>query len=297
MVPGSTGESMGTPMARICDIEAEIRHDDIVVSSSLPYLTDEAASVESKSRRPHGHDDRGVAGGHHRTTASPLRAQPNHPLTSAPYPHPYHAPSAYYPPDHYQGMGYTSTMPAFIHGYDQEGHYRNSLLETSPWYDGHRHSFYEGDDKGVEPIMTQLDHHLDIDIRDDQIIQQFKACFRRRGFSHCVVAFTTSGIIINTLSTFMDYLVTLNGAGREYVGIVGGTFQILIMCSSLVFGGWTDASRKYYLVTLVMLTFGTFALAVCNVDLDSDAGGDLRWNLLVVAVLAGPLQPILTELG
>ena len=95
----------------------------------------------------------------------------------------------------------------------------------------------------------------------------------------------------------MDYLVTLNGAGREYVGIVGGTFQILIMCSSLVFGGWTDASRKYYFVTLAMLIFGAFALAVCNVDLDSNAGGDLRWNLLTVAILAGPLQPISTELG
>ncbi len=46
-----------------------------------------------------------------------------------------------------------------------------------------------------------------------------------------------------------------------------------------------------------MLTFGTFALAVCNGNLDSDTGGDLRWNLLVVAVLAGPLQPISTELG
>jgi MFS family permease len=281
-VPGLTGESTGATM----------RHNEIVVPPSPPCLTDEAVGVKSTSRRPPGHDDRGVFD----PTVAPLRAQPNHPLASA-YPHPYHAPPAYYPSDPFQGMGYTSTTPAFFHGYDQEGHYRNSLLETSPWYDGHRHSFCEGDDEGVEPIMTQLDHHLDIDIRDDQIIQQFKACFRRRGFTHCVVAFTTSGIIINTLSTFMDYLVTLNGAGREYVGIVGGTFQILIMCSSLVFGGWTDASRKYYLVTLVMLTFGTFALAVCNVDLDSDAGGDLRWNLLVVAVLAGPLQPISTELG
>ena len=95
----------------------------------------------------------------------------------------------------------------------------------------------------------------------------------------------------------MDYLVTLNGAGREYVGIVGGTFQVLIMCSSLVFGGWTDHSRKYYFVVLGMLVFGAFALSVCNVNLDSDAGGDLRMNLLIVAVLAGPLQPISTELG
>ena len=234
------------------------------------------------------------------------------PLVSAPvhqlnYPPPLLAPPLHYypyPPDSI-GHAYppgnlacTTAMPSFYHGYDQDGHYHNAFLETSPWYDDYRHSFSEYyEDEGAEPIMTQLDHHLDIDIRDDQIIQQFKACFRRKGFSHCVVAFTTSGVIINTLSTFMDYLVTLNGAGREYVGIVGGTFQMLIMCSSLVFGGWTDASRKYYLVTLVMLTFGTFALSVCNVNLDSDAGGDLRWNLLVVAILAGPLQPISTELG
>lgn len=234
---------------------------------------------------------------------SPPDHQPNYPPPPllAPPLHYYHAypPGSIghtYPPS--GNLGYTTAMPSFYHGYDQDGHYHNALLETSPWYDNYRHSFFEYyEDEGAEPIMTQLDHHLDIDIRDDQIIQQFKACFRRKGFSHCVVAFTTSGVIINTLSTFMDYLVTLNGAGREYVGIVGGTFQMLIMCSSLVFGGWTDASRKYYLMTLVMLTFGTFALSVCNVNLDANAGGDLRWSLLVVAILAGPLQPISTELG
>jgi hypothetical protein len=42
---------------------------------------------------------------------------------------------------------------------------------------------------------------------------------------------------------------------------------------------------------------GAFALALCNTDLDSDAGGALRWHLLVVAILAGPLQPLSTELG
>lgn len=192
-------------------------------------------------------------------------------------------------------MGYSNTTPSFYHGYDQQGHYHNALLETSG-YDEYAHPF-SGDDEGAEPIMTQLDHQLDIDIRDDQLIQQVKACFRRKGFAHCVVAFTTSGIIINTLSTFMDYLVTLNGAGREYVGYVGGTFQVLIMCSSLVVGGWTDHSRKYYFVILAMLILGAFALSMCNVALDSDAGGDLRLILLVVAVMAGPLQPISTELG
>ena len=243
-----------------------------------------------------------------------VHAQPNHPLAGGAQPYqanaPYYPggppgpPGGYYnypqpyppPPPSHGSMAYSTAPPSFYHGYDTHGHYRNTLVETSGLYDDY-HDLFATDDEGAEPIMTQLDHKLDIDIRDDQLIQQFKACFRRKGFAHCVVAFTTSGIIINTLSTFMDYLVRLNGAGREYVGIVGGTFQLLIMCASLVFGGWTDHSRKYYFVILAMLIFGAFALALCNVALDADAGGDLRLTLLVVAVLAGPLQPLSTELG
>ena len=167
-------------------------------------------------------------------------------------------------------MAHSAAHPSFYHGYDSQGHYRNTLIEAAVDHED-RNALYGNE--VAEPIMTQLDHELDINIRDDQAVQQFKACFRRRGFLHCVVAFTTSGIIINTLSTFMDYLVTLNGAGREYVGIVGGTFQLLIMCASLVFGGWTDHSRKYYFVTIAMLVFGAFALAMCNVCLEADQGG------------------------
>ena len=227
-------------------------------------------------------------------TTPPAGGQyPSMPMPVYPYP------PGYYGHPHpidtsYQGMHQSSSVPSFYHGYDSQGHYHNALLETGG-FDYSPRAFAQ--DEGAEPILTQLDHQLDIDIRDDQIVQQFKACFARKGFAHCVVAFTTSGIIVNTLSTFMDYLVTLNGAGREYVGIVGGTFQLFIMFASLVFGGWTDHSRKYYFVILAMLILGAFALAVCNTDLDSDAGGALRWHLLVVAVLAGPLQPISTELG
>lgn len=227
----------------------------------------------------------------------PLHA-PQYPPQQYPYqPYPYMMPPNYYYPPHpgyyqHHGPQYSEINPGFYHGYDEYGTYHNALLENSG-YD----EYAPEDFDGIEPIMTQLDHKLDIDIRDDQLIQQVKACFARPGFSHCIVAFTTSGIIINTLSTFMDYLVTLGGAGREYVGIVGGTFQLLIMVASLVFGGWTDASRKYYFVTLAMLMSGAFALSYCNIQLDADNGSDLRLALLVVGVLAGPLQPISTELG
>ena len=152
-------------------------------------------------------------------------------------------------------------------------------------------------DEGAEPIMTQTPHNLDIDIRDDQIWLSIKACFNRKGFAHTVVAFTTSGIVINTLSTFMDHLVQLNGAGREYVGIVGGTFQLLIMIASMLVGSWTDKSRKYFTSILMLLVLGAFALSFCSVQLDQDRGVDLRVALLFVAVVAGPLQPLSTELG
>ena len=126
-----------------------------------------------------------------------------------------------------------------------------------------------GKDDGAEPTLTIKPHQLDIDIRDDQIILSTKACLARPGFIHSLVAFTVSGIVINTLSTFMDYLVRLNGAGREYTGIVGGSFQFVIMISSLIIGKVCDKTRAYYSITIGMLVLGAFGLAECGVSLDA----------------------------
>jgi hypothetical protein len=152
-------------------------------------------------------------------------------------------------------------------------------------------------DEGVEPVVTLTPHHLDIDIRDDQVIRSIRACLSRPGFIHALVAFAVSGIVINTLSTYMDYLVRLNGAPKFYTGVVGGTFQFVIMISSLIIGKQTDKTRAYYSVAIGMLVLGAFGLAECGVSLDSDRGSDLRWTLVVVAALVGPLQPVSTELG
>lgn len=80
-------------------------------------------------------------------------------------------------------------------------------------------------------------------------------------------------------------------------GIVGGTFQALIMISSLVIGKVCDTTRAYYSIAIGMLVVGAFGLAECGVSLDADRGSDMRWSLLVVAILVGPLQPVSTELG
>jgi hypothetical protein len=113
------------------------------------------------------------------------------------------------------------------------------------------------------------------------------------------ISFLTGHILSfsTTASTYMNYLVTLNGAGREYVGIVGGSFQLIIMISSLIIGKQTDKTRAYYSVTIAMLVFGAFGLAESGVSLDANKGSDLRFTLLIVAALVGPLQPVSTELG
>lgn len=69
------------------------------------------------------------------------------------------------------------------------------------------------------------------------------------------------------------------------------------MISSLIIGKQTDRTRAYYSVTIGMLVVGAFGLAECGVSLDADRGQELRWALIVVAALVGPLQPVSTELG
>jgi MFS family permease len=169
------------------------------------------------------------------------------------------------------------------------------------------------DCEGAEPTLTQTPHHLEIDIRDDQIFLAAKACFHRKGFSHCLVAFSCVGIVINVLSTYLDYLVrgdyhstdemnaSINQSGELstasiYVAVIGAVFQVIIMISSVIVGFFTDRTRSYYVVTLILLVLGVFALAECGVSLDTHRAGDVRWSLLVVSGLLGPLLPLATEL-
>lgn len=202
-------------------------------------------------------------------------------------------------------------QPHFIHSNHNTFHHLAGGTPQLPYSPRFSDYYYEDDqqhqlhlpptmydyDEGAEPVEIVEPHKISIDIRDDQILLSAKACFNRKGFIHSCVAFVVSGIVINTLSTYMDYLVRLGGAGRVYVGIVGGSFQLIIMLSSLVVGKYADETRRYYTVGLGLLVLGAFALAESCVRLDEDEGANLRWTLLVVAALVGPLQPIATELG
>jgi MFS family permease len=204
-----------------------------------------------------------------------------------------------YPPPGYQVPvdPYYSYYNSYQHGYEQ---YPSPSQYATPYHQPVPNTLLpptEAVDEGAEPVILILPHHLDINIRDDQIWLSTRACLARPGFIHSLVSFTVSGIVINTLSTFMDYLVRLNGAGREYTGIVGGTFQFVIMISSLLIGRVCDDTRAYYSITIGMLVLGAFGLAECGVSLDANRGVSLRWSLICVALLVGPLQPVSTELG
>jgi len=148
----------------------------------------------------------------------------------------------------------------------------------------------------LEPVPIFISpNHTKIQIRDDQIFLSAKALLSTPGFLHALFAFSVSGIVINTLSTYMSYLIV---GPTLYVGIIGGTFQIVLMAASLLIGKMTDHTREYYPITIFLLVAGGFVLAKCALCLDDDEDNyqiNIYW--LLVAALVGPLQPVATELG
>lgn len=265
------------------------QHPFYAPQNGYPYPNPNPNSMDSQMMHPHPY---------------------NQHQSYTPYVYPYFNPNAQQYPSYYPSQPPFYQQPSYPPGFPP-----GSMVyaEHNPYSYQHSHQpvlphmrYYEppeavlppsGPDDGAEPVLTITPHHLDINIRDDQIILSLKACLARPGFIHSLVAFTASGIVINTLSTFMDYLVRLNGAGREYTGIVGGSFQFVIMISSLIVGQLCDRTRAYYSIIIAMLVLGAFGLAQCGVSLDADRGNELRWSLVIVAALVGPLQPVSTELG
>ncbi|KAL3769913.1 hypothetical protein ACHAW5_002688 [Stephanodiscus triporus] len=151
-------------------------------------------------------------------------------------------------------------------------------------------------DDGAEPIMTQTPRHLDIDICDDQIWRSIRACFGRRGFAHCLAVYAMSAIVINTIAAFIYHLVTLKGAGTDYVGIVGGAFQLMVVISSVMCRRLAGGSQRFYMnIATLLLSLSALTLALCGANLGS--GVRLWLNLLLVAVFISPLQPLTTQLG
>ena len=140
---------------------------------------------------------------------------------------------------------------------------------------------------------------------DEELYQAFTfspsylaSFFTTPGFWEAIFAFTTSAIVINTLSTFLSPILATRGHGRSYIGAVGFLFQVIVMASSYLVGRYTDRTKNYFTVTLWLLLIGAVFLFVCSLALDvSQEKIQIYWMILIVASTIGPLQPVSTELG
>lgn len=130
------------------------------------------------------------------------------------------------------------------------------------------------------------------------VYQQAAHSLTTPGFTHTLVAFTASAIVINTLSA--NFLSLLEAAitdtiTYDAVAWYGGTFQLIVLCSSLLVGHSADHTRAYYSVILGLLVLGAFTLAELSVVLIS--AYRTAHMLLLCALFVGPLQPVSTEMG
>jgi len=100
---------------------------------------------------------------------------------------------------------------------------------------------------------------------------------------------------VNILNYFDNSVIPAENS-RSLTAIIGGTFAGLIMISSFIATRYTE-QISYFSTILGLLVLSAFALAECGISLDIQVGWDVRWSLLLVAILMGPLRSISTELG
>ena len=163
-------------------------------------------------------------------------------------------------------------------------------------FDPTKHLPPAGDTGRVDPILIQTPRYLDVIICDNQLWISTQACFSKQGFTQCLLAYIASGATINTLSTYLGYLVTSDSATQmAFVGIVGGSFQILSIITASMCERHGYPTQKYYMTIIALLAIGGLTLAICACNLD--AADQLWWNLLMIAVIVSPIQPLSRQLG
>ena len=160
----------------------------------------------------------------------------------------------------------------------------------------------------------------------DQVLISTKACFSNPGFVYPTVSFVVSTITINTLITYMSFLIQfalqkqdqLQKFGGEslqvlsfsidsseipmkywrvWTAILGVTFQCIILSTSAFIKKQKEEKKSYFVSILGFLVLSMFSLIECAVSLDVSHGWDVRWSLLLVAMFIGPLQTLSSGLG
>ena len=155
------------------------------------------------------------------------------------------------------------------------------------------------DCNGVEPILIQTHRFVDIEVCDNQMWRSIWACLTRVGFAQCVVSYASSGMTITTLTTFMSYLITSsneNKTSQVLVGVVGGLFQLLSVISSASASiRRNNTTQKSYMIVLALLSISSLILIICDLNLDSIER--FGCNILILALVVSPVQPLSTQLG
>jgi len=132
-------------------------------------------------------------------------------------------------------------------------------------------------------------------IHNSQVLALMKACFSKEGFTRCSIAFVTSGVVANTLITFMVYLGA-SGSNNVPVGAIGSAFQSFIMISPFIVDKWTDPSHRHSFLSASLLA-GAAALVICMIAMEWDSIAGLISSLLAIALFVGSSQALSTGRG
>mmetsp|Transcript_18311 Transcript_18311/g.57598 ORF Transcript_18311/g.57598 Transcript_18311/m.57598 type:complete len:697 (+) Transcript_18311:100-2190(+) len=122
------------------------------------------------------------------------------------------------------------------------------------------------------------------------------------GFNACLVAFVSSIVASNIVSTFLPHLVaTARRSGERAATIdarvagLGTGFQVAIMAGSLCFGAAVDATKAYKHATLAAFV-GSLAALLAIAD-DATKSHALELAVLLLGFFVGPIQPVAAELA
>lgn len=130
--------------------------------------------------------------------------------------------------------------------------------------------------------------------RDYQVWTLMKTYFSTEGSIRCSIAFVTSGVVANSLTTFMSYLLGASGSSKILVGAIGSAFQLFIMVSPFIVDRWANPSRRHSLLSASLLA-GVIAMMMCMMTMEWGSFAGLISSLLTVALIVGSLQTLSTR--
>lgn len=133
-------------------------------------------------------------------------------------------------------------------------------------------------------------------ICNNQVLVSMKAYFSKEGVTRCLIALFTSGVVGNSLITFMVYLVDASGSNEIQVGAIGCALRLFILISLFIVDKCSDPFKRPSLLSASHLA-GTVVLVMCMIAMEWDSFAGLIASLLTVALIMGSSQTLSTGRG